>query len=355
MTKENEEEALDGKKSDPENKSIVLRSSTPDESQQPLFIIDGEEKEQGIGKELYPDDIKHINVLKGEKAHEKYGDKALNGVVEITTKKGKSEQKKKGSFNTNDVDQLAFFPGCSEIENLDEKKNCSNKKLLEFIYSNLKYPKEAASKGIEGIVITGFTITKEGRVTQIKLKRDVEGLGDEALRVVALMNEKDIIWEPALLDGNPVAMEFVLPMKYKLADECLDCPKKVDPKINSCDEIEDEVERNKCREEKITVVKKALQDVNSELRNDANTLEIEDFKAFPNPAKNHVNVSFKSNGEPTIVKLVDLDGRIIFEEKLNGFNGTYDQKLTLEGISSKIVILNITQNEKVFSKKILIE
>ena len=39
-------------------------------------------------KALDPDQIETINVFKGDKAIEKHGKKAKNGVVEITTKKG---------------------------------------------------------------------------------------------------------------------------------------------------------------------------------------------------------------------------------------------------------------------------
>jgi hypothetical protein len=52
-----------------------------------LFIVDGKEV-KGI-KNLSPKDIMSLTVLKGETAEKKYGEKAKNGVVVITTKKGK--------------------------------------------------------------------------------------------------------------------------------------------------------------------------------------------------------------------------------------------------------------------------
>jgi TonB family protein len=56
----------------------------------PLFIVDGKEFDKSAAGELKPDDIKTVNVLKGEKATDKYGDKGKNGVVEIILKKGSS-------------------------------------------------------------------------------------------------------------------------------------------------------------------------------------------------------------------------------------------------------------------------
>ncbi len=52
-----------------------------------LYIIDGKEVNEKKFKSLSPKDIATVNVWKGDKAVEKYGKKAKDGVVEITTKK----------------------------------------------------------------------------------------------------------------------------------------------------------------------------------------------------------------------------------------------------------------------------
>lgn len=52
-----------------------------------LFYIDGKKASRKAVKDLDPDQIATINVWKGPKAVEKYGKKAADGVVEITTKK----------------------------------------------------------------------------------------------------------------------------------------------------------------------------------------------------------------------------------------------------------------------------
>ena len=52
-----------------------------------LYIIDGKEMESGSMNDIDPTTIKSINVLKGENATKKYGEKAKSGVIEITTKK----------------------------------------------------------------------------------------------------------------------------------------------------------------------------------------------------------------------------------------------------------------------------
>ncbi len=58
----------------------------------PLFYIDGKKAKEEDVKKLLPNKIESINVLKGDGAIKKYGKKAKNGVVEITTKKFKGSK-----------------------------------------------------------------------------------------------------------------------------------------------------------------------------------------------------------------------------------------------------------------------
>jgi hypothetical protein len=57
-----------------------------DGGEKPIYIIDGKESTEEDMKSLDPSDIATINVYKGDKANEKFGDKGKDGVVEITTK-----------------------------------------------------------------------------------------------------------------------------------------------------------------------------------------------------------------------------------------------------------------------------
>lgn len=64
----------------------VIDQSTP--AGRPIFIIDGVDKGADFSvAKMDKESIKLINILKGQKATDKYGTKGTNGVVEITTKK----------------------------------------------------------------------------------------------------------------------------------------------------------------------------------------------------------------------------------------------------------------------------
>jgi TonB-dependent SusC/RagA subfamily outer membrane receptor len=71
-------------------KTITFVQKTTEKTELPkdvLYIIDGKEMESGSMKDIDPNTIKSINVLKGETALKLYGEKGKNGVIEITTKK----------------------------------------------------------------------------------------------------------------------------------------------------------------------------------------------------------------------------------------------------------------------------
>ena len=66
---------------------VSLEKQHPGVSAAAMYIIDGKEVSQVDGRKLNPNQIEAIEVLKGDKAIDKYGEKAKGGVIIITTKK----------------------------------------------------------------------------------------------------------------------------------------------------------------------------------------------------------------------------------------------------------------------------
>jgi len=77
-----------------EKNEINFKKVEGDKDKQPMVIIDGKVTSQGPLNKLSPDDIESISVVKGEQAMKKYN--AANGVILVTTKKGKKKKNKKG-------------------------------------------------------------------------------------------------------------------------------------------------------------------------------------------------------------------------------------------------------------------
>jgi|Laugresbdmm110sn_1035088.scaffolds.fasta_scaffold04435_4 TonB-dependent SusC/RagA subfamily outer membrane receptor len=76
------------------NKSVVIRmdgAGTSSNGQKPLFILDGEVISESVMKVIDPNKIESINILKDASAIAVFGEKGKGGVVQITTKKGGSE------------------------------------------------------------------------------------------------------------------------------------------------------------------------------------------------------------------------------------------------------------------------
>lgn len=85
--------------------------------------------------------------------------------------------------------------------------------LHKFIKDNLRYPKDALEKGIEGRVITQFTITKTGSIRNVRIVRSLyKSLDKEAIRVVKLLPS----FEPGKKGGVLTDIDYTLPVNFRL-------------------------------------------------------------------------------------------------------------------------------------------
>lgn len=115
------------------------------------------------------------------------------------------------------VEEMPRFPGCENEPTTEAKKACADKKMLEFIYKNIKYPAIARENGVEGTAVITFVVEKDGTVKDARIVRDIGAqCGQEALRVVNMMNESNIKWTPGKQRGRSVRVQFNLPVRFKL-------------------------------------------------------------------------------------------------------------------------------------------
>lgn len=112
------------------------------------------------------------------------------------------------------VQIMPRFQGCEGYEGTDgENKLCAEKKMLEYIYHNIKYPTLARIHGVQGMAVVSFVVEKDGSITGAKILRDVKaGCGDAALDIVNTMPR----WIPGYQRGKPVRVQFNLPVRFKL-------------------------------------------------------------------------------------------------------------------------------------------
>lgn len=157
------------------------------------------------------------------------------------------------------VDEMPRFPGCEAEEDAQERKQCANTKLMQYIYNNLKYPADARDDGVEGNVIVQFIINKKGRMEDINIVRSVHpSLDAEVLRIARQMKEMEKGWIPGRQKGEAVKVEFNLPVKFKLtgedkkaaneeqADEEFHTVAEEMPRFPGCEHLEGHTERGQC-------------------------------------------------------------------------------------------------------------
>lgn len=85
--------------------------------------------------------------------------------------------------------------------------------LLNYFGSNINYPEAARLADIQGVVVLGFTVEKDGRITDLEILRDIGGgCGEEAMRIAKKMPT----WSPGMQDGKTVRVAFKLPVRFKL-------------------------------------------------------------------------------------------------------------------------------------------
>ena len=90
------------------------------------------------------------------------------------------------------------------------------RELSKFIESNLVYPQEAKSAGVDGQVLVEFYIEKDGTITDGKVLKGIGyGCDEEALRVVGLMPK----WQPCKVRGESIRVRHTLPITFKLAKQ----------------------------------------------------------------------------------------------------------------------------------------
>ncbi len=119
------------------------------------------------------------------------------------------------------ADEMPRFPGCENPDStMEARQRCAQQRLLEFVYGNIEYPLEARQKGHEGNVVVSFVVEpQDGSISNIRIVRNVEGgCGDEAVRVVNLMNEAGLRWVPGKKGGRPVRVQINLPVRFKLEE-----------------------------------------------------------------------------------------------------------------------------------------
>lgn len=146
---------------------IVKKENASDEQTKDsvIFLLDGKKISQEEVNQLTPDVIGSINVTKDEEAIQKYGDEAINGVIEISTKKNNS----KTTTHTFNGEYVYMVDGKVVTAETFSVANNNNDKELTIV-QNSNYAKELGYEGKDGV----FILTTKVDSAPVKIIEEVK-------------------------------------------------------------------------------------------------------------------------------------------------------------------------------------
>ena len=194
---------------------------------------------------LTPENIDGISVLQSEESKSLYGEAGKNGVIhfrvkgktakdmvtalaEYAQRTGNEEPLKvsiKKPATIDEIQAVGYAPAPKandpsaeqgEIFQVVEEQPMfpgGMQELMKFLQTNIRYPKEAQARGLQGRVVVQFVVNKDGSICEENVVKSVDPqLDAEALRVVRSMPN----WTPGKQRGEAVRVRFTIPVSFKL-------------------------------------------------------------------------------------------------------------------------------------------
>jgi len=219
-----------------------------------------------------------------------------------------SEKETPGDSIYQEVDQMPFYPGCSDISDLEERRDCANDKMLRSIYTQIRYPELARKTGTQGVVVIQFVVDKSGKIKNPKVLRSVgQGCDLEVLRVVQTMPD----WDPGIHQGKPANVYYNLPVKFKLEGD----PPKVDE----------------------------------------STIPIS-LNIFPNPTSKDVTVKINAAEGPAKLYISDITGKVLKEVDYKNFSGTGADSFDLSSFAAKgTLLITVAQGDISKTEQVILQ
>lgn len=183
-------------KVEPEKVVEAVKSSVKFTS--PVIKNDDEVKEE--------DEIKLEEVEKSNKAvgaftvegNDEVGGEVLKAKEEIAAPEPPKVVEETKIFTV--VEQMPMFPG-------------GDAALMQYLKQNIHYPAVAAENGVQGRVVVGFVVERDGSITDVNVLRSVDpSLDKEAVRVVKSMPK----WNPGKQNGSAVRVKYQVPVSFRL-------------------------------------------------------------------------------------------------------------------------------------------
>lgn len=116
-------------------------------------------------------------------------------------------------FEIFSVEVKPQYPTCATDITPAENFECFQHEVMMHVVQKFEYPEEARQAGEQGKAYVSFVINKKGRVEGVEVVRSSgsESIDREAQRVISTLPRMT----PALIDGKPVNIRYVVPISAK--------------------------------------------------------------------------------------------------------------------------------------------
>ncbi len=109
------------------------------------------------------------------------------------------------------IEDVPIYPGCERVPK-SERRNCFQDQINKHIRKNFRYPEIAQEMGIQGRVYVNFVISKDGSITNVRMRGPDKNLEKEAARIISKLPSMT----PGKQRGRPVRVPFSIPITFRL-------------------------------------------------------------------------------------------------------------------------------------------
>ena len=184
----------------------VIILNTKKKGEEPLLIVDGKIATIEQVRAIPRDAVAKVATMRERAAIRSYGEKAKYGALIITTVKHQEE------IDNEPLSQPDVFDKVDEMPHFPD----GMAGLMQYLSTNVRYPKDAKESGTQGRVIVSFIIEKDGSISNAKVaKPTYSSLDEEALRVVSNMPK----WTPGKQNGQAVRVKYSVPVSFRLGNK----------------------------------------------------------------------------------------------------------------------------------------
>lgn len=211
--------------------ALAQQNQAPDQNL--LFLVDGTFMSKNEAAKINRDSIETLTVIKEKQHKNVFGVNDEGGLIIVITKAKINsaenvlikEKISKIDFKTTPSIVKAPSPakpsrdsilnGVFDFISIEKQPEFPGglKAFYSFLNENIKYPKEAAKRQIQGRVFLSFIVEKDGSLTSIKVIRGLSfDINDEAVRVLSSSPN----WNPGIHFGVPVRVKYNINVNFSL-------------------------------------------------------------------------------------------------------------------------------------------